>query len=81
VVSDRNRLTGGGVTAGIDFAITLISKVIGEDAAEAAELIFEYRPEPPFNTGSPAVAPAPLVEHVEALIRELTPGLEEFVKR
>lgn len=79
VVSDRTRLTGGGVTAGIDFALTLIGKVIGEEAAMAAELIFEYRPEPPYGTGSPAVAPAPLVEHVEGLIKQLAPGLPEFV--
>jgi transcriptional regulator GlxA family with amidase domain len=79
VVADRNRLTGGGVTAGIDFAITLISRVISPEAAMTAELVFEYRPEPPMGTGSPAVAPAPIREHVEGLITAMTPGLSEFV--
>lgn len=80
VVDDRNRLTGGGVTAGVDFALTLIGKVIGTDAGAAAELVFEYRPEPPFGTGSPAVAPAPLVEHVSGMVQQLSPGLAEFVE-
>jgi len=79
VVADRNRLTGGGVTAGIDFALTLINRVISPEAAMTAELVFEYRPEPPMGTGSPAVAPAPIREHVEGLITAMSSGLPEFV--
>ena len=79
VVEDRNRLTGGGVTAGIDFAITLIAKVIGPEAAAAAELVFEYQPEPPCGTGSPGTAPAELTAYVQGMIGQLTPGLSEFV--
>ncbi|HEY3604215.1 MAG TPA: DJ-1/PfpI family protein [Sporichthyaceae bacterium] len=79
VVQDRNRLTGGGVTAGIDFALTLIHQLISPEAAMTAELVFEYRPEPPCGTGSPAVAPAPIREHVEGMITALSPGLTEFV--
>lgn len=79
VVSDKNRLTGGGVTAGIDWSITLIDKVLGRQAAQTAELIFEYRPEPPCGTGSPDSAGPELTAAVKGLIGQLAPGMMEFV--
>jgi cyclohexyl-isocyanide hydratase len=57
VCVDRNRVTGGGVTAGIDFALTLVSIMVGRPAAEAIQLGLEYNPAPPFNSGSPDTAP------------------------
>jgi cyclohexyl-isocyanide hydratase len=54
---DRNRVTGGGVTAGIDFALTLVSILIDRPTAEAIQLRLEYNPAPPFNAGSPDTAP------------------------
>ncbi len=53
VVKDRNRISGGGVTAGIDFALTVIAEEWGEDVAKQMQLGFEYDPQPPFNCGSP----------------------------
>ncbi|EPQ27351.1 uncharacterized protein PFL1_05272 [Pseudozyma flocculosa PF-1] len=53
VVHDRNRLTGGGVTAGLDFGLTLLAVLKGEACAKATQLILEYDPQPPFNAGSP----------------------------
>ena len=53
VVTDRNRITGGGVTAGIDFGLTIIEALRGRDYAEAVQLFAEYDPEPPFDAGSP----------------------------
>jgi cyclohexyl-isocyanide hydratase len=53
VVIDRNRVTGGGVTAGIDFALTLVAKLVDEKTAQAVQLRLEYNPAPPFNAGSP----------------------------
>ncbi|SHJ31726.1 cyclohexyl-isocyanide hydratase [Bradyrhizobium lablabi] len=61
VCVDRNRVTGGGVTAGIDFALTLVSMMVDQKAAEAVQLRLEYNPAPPFNAGSPDTAPAELV--------------------
>jgi len=61
VVRDRNRITGGGVSAGIDFAFTLVAELRGRDAAERIALMLEYAPAPPFRTGSPAEAPPALV--------------------
>ncbi|WP_313570991.1 DJ-1/PfpI family protein [Pantoea piersonii] len=53
VVRDRNRLTGAGVTSGIDFALTLVAEIRGNDVAQAIQLQMEYDPEPPFHAGSP----------------------------
>jgi cyclohexyl-isocyanide hydratase len=57
VVADRNRITGGGVTAGLDFGLYLTGLLRGEDMGRLQELIFEYNPQPPFGAGSPTLAP------------------------
>jgi cyclohexyl-isocyanide hydratase len=66
VCIDRNRVTGGGVTAGIDFALTLVSLLIDRQTAEAIQLRLEYNPAPPFNAGSPDTAPPEIL----ALMKE-----------
>ncbi|MCB2113155.1 MAG: DJ-1/PfpI family protein [Parvularculaceae bacterium] len=58
IVRDRNRMTGGGVTAGIDFALALAAQMEGEEAARRAQLIIEYAREPPFENGTPQEAGA-----------------------
>jgi len=58
VVRDGNLLTGGGVTAGIDFALTIAAELAGDDEAQAIQLELEYAPAPPFDSGSPDTAPA-----------------------
>ncbi|MGY4313543.1 transcriptional regulator GlxA family with amidase domain [Bradyrhizobium sp. JR3.5] len=58
VVRDGNILTGGGVTAGADFALTLIAELRGEDAAQCVQLALEYAPAPPFQSGDADTAPA-----------------------
>ncbi|MBI1186173.1 MAG: DJ-1/PfpI family protein [Alphaproteobacteria bacterium] len=60
VVRDGALFTGGGVTAGIDFALTLAHEIAGPEVAQAIQLALEYDPAPPFNAGSPALAPAPV---------------------
>jgi cyclohexyl-isocyanide hydratase len=66
VCVDRNRVTGGGVTAGIDFALTLVSLLVDRRTAEAIQLRLEYNPAPPFNSGSPDTAPPEIL----ALMKE-----------
>jgi cyclohexyl-isocyanide hydratase len=66
VVLDRNRITAGGVTAGIDFGLQVIAEVAGVEAAQAAQLELEYDPHPPFACGHPRSAPAELVAAVRA---------------
>jgi cyclohexyl-isocyanide hydratase len=56
VVRDRNRISGGGVTAGIDFGLTVAAELAGEEAAKSIQLGFEYDPQPPFDCGSPEKA-------------------------
>jgi cyclohexyl-isocyanide hydratase len=56
VVVDRNRLTGGGVTAGLDFGLTLVAALRGEDVARRVQLVLEYDPRPPYAAGSPEAA-------------------------
>ena len=58
---DGNVITGGGVTAGIDFALTVVAEVAGEEAAKRVQLAIEYDPAPPFHSGSPASAEPALV--------------------
>ncbi len=57
VVRDGKFITGGGVTAGIDFAFTVAAEIAGEKAAQAIQLGIEYAPAPPFNAGRPELAP------------------------
>ena len=66
VCVDRNRITGGGVTAGIDFALTLVSILLDRPTAEMIQLRLEYNPAPPFNSGSPDAAPPEIL----ALMKE-----------
>ena len=72
-VFDRNRVTGGGVTAGIDFALALMAKIAGDDHARAVQLALEYDPAPPFDAGSPDKAGAALVEVYQARANRLAP--------
>ncbi|KAF0178603.1 MAG: DJ-1/PfpI family protein [Hyphomonadaceae bacterium] len=58
VVRDGNTFTGGGVTAGIDFALTVAAEIAGTDVAQSIQLAIEYDPAPPFDSGSPERAPA-----------------------
>jgi cyclohexyl-isocyanide hydratase len=64
VVIDRNRITGGGVTAGIDFGLYLATELAGERAARAIQLGLEYNPEPPFQSGHPDTADPALVAEI-----------------
>lgn len=67
VVFDRNRVTGGGVTAGIDFALALTAAIRGEAHARVVQLALEYDPAPPFNSGSPDAADAQTMANLKAI--------------
>jgi cyclohexyl-isocyanide hydratase len=70
IVRDRNRISGGGVTAGIDFALALAAELAGEDHARMLQLAFEYDPQPPFDSGSPEKAGPATVARLQALQAE-----------
>ena len=65
VVRDGNIFTGGGVTAGIDFALVIAAEVAGDDVAKRIQLAIEYDPAPPFQSGSPRTADPALVASLE----------------
>ena len=71
VVVDRNRITGGGITAGIDFALTLAAAIHGEQFAQEIQLMLEYNPQPPFDAGSPDTADRQVVEQVRSARRAI----------
>jgi transcriptional regulator GlxA family with amidase domain len=67
VARDGNVFTGGGVTAGIDFALTIAAEIAGPDVAQAIQLAVEYAPDPPFTAGRPETAPPAVLERVQAI--------------
>ena len=75
VVIDRNRVTGAGVTSGIDFGLTLLDLLCGKDVAKMAQLMMEYDPEPPLNAGTPEKAGEAVVQ---SLMQAGKPLLDAF---
>jgi len=73
VVRDGDIITGGGVTAGIDFALTVAAELAGEAVAQAIQLGLEYAPAPPFNAGRPELAPAAVLAMVQARMNAAMP--------
>lgn len=67
VVRDGNYFTGGGVTAGIDFALTLAAELAGEETAKLIQLMLEYDPKPPFDCGTPEAAGPQRADRVRKL--------------
>ena len=80
VVFDRNRVTGGGVTAGIDFGLALMARIRGEEFARMVQLGLEYDPRPPFDSGSPEAAGEDLVEAVRERSNRMAPDREERIR-
>jgi cyclohexyl-isocyanide hydratase len=69
-VRDGNRITGGGVTAGIDFGLSLVGALRDRHYAEGVQLLAEYAPDPPFNAGSPSTAPAAVRESLDGMFTQ-----------
>jgi cyclohexyl-isocyanide hydratase len=81
VVRDRNRLTGAGVTSGMDFALVLAAELFGQDRAREVQLMLEYDPAPPFSDGSPQTAAPELVEQVRRSSAKFQKQREEVAAR
>lgn len=76
VVRDRNRISGGGVTSGIDFAFTMAAELAGEEAARMIQLGLEYDPRPPLDCGSPEKAGTDRVALARAAQQAMVPTIE-----
>ncbi|KAA8673637.1 DJ-1/PfpI family protein [Pantoea dispersa] len=74
VVRDRNRITGAGVTSGIDFALSVVSEMFGSDIAQNIQLHMEYDPAPPFDCGSPRSASE---EQLKKAQQQVAPFIEK----
>jgi len=74
VVRDGDVFTGGGVTAGLDFALTVAAELTGADFAQGLQLALEYAPAPPFDAGRPETAPARVLERVRRAIEADRPA-------
>ena len=81
VVRDRNRITGGGVTAGIDFGLALVGSLRDRMYAEGVQLLAEYAPDPPFDAGTPERAPKDIVAAARESVKELTAQRMETARR
>lgn len=77
VVRDRNRITGAGVTAGLDFGLSLVGELRDRLYAESVQLLAEYAPEPPFAAGSPQTAPEPAKALVEGMLGDFLLRIED----
>ena len=81
VCVDRNRITGGGVTAGIDFGLHLAAELAGRSTAERIQLSMEYNPEPPFRSGHPDMAPPEVVEAHQEMGKAMIEARRQAVAR
>jgi cyclohexyl-isocyanide hydratase len=72
VVRDRNRITGAGVTAGLDFGLSMVAELRDQTYAECAQLMSEYDPDPPFNAGSMKTAPPKVKTAMIQLVADFT---------
>lgn len=80
VVTDGNLITGGGVTAGIDFGLTILAKLRGANYARTVQLSAEYSPAPPFNSGTPESAPSEITKHMRDMYDPLIVQIKEIAK-
>jgi putative intracellular protease/amidase len=80
VARDGELITGGGVTAGMDFALTVAAELAGDEAAQAIQLGLEYAPAPPFNAGRPEIAPPEILARVRRQMDAMGPKRLEQAK-
>lgn len=81
VVRDGHVITGGGVTAGMDFALTVLAELGGEALAQSLQLGLEYAPAPPFDAGSPETATAEILTLYQARMATMMPTREAEARK
>ena len=81
VVRDGNVITGGGVTAGIDMALSVMAEIAGDEYAQSVQLGIEYAPAPPFNSGRPELAPPHVLANTRQRYERVRPARDAAVER
>jgi cyclohexyl-isocyanide hydratase len=81
VVVDGALVTAAGVTSGIDAALKVAAMLRGAELAQQIQLYMEYAPEPPFDSGSPVSAPAPILEAARASLRDVLEARAAVARR
>jgi cyclohexyl-isocyanide hydratase len=81
VVRDGNVFTAGGVTAGIDFGLTVVAELLGEAQAQMIQLAQEYAPEPPFQSGTPETAPPTVLAAAKELLASMRQAREAIIEQ
>jgi cyclohexyl-isocyanide hydratase len=81
IVEDGNLITAGGVTAGIDFGLALLARLVDQAEAETVQLSLEYAPAPPFHSGTPAQASKEVLAQARARLRTSRAAREKIVAR
>ncbi len=81
VVQDRNRITGAGVTAGIDLGLTVVAKLRDDFYAQSLQLLAEYAPKPPFNAGTPETAPKEVADMMQKMFTNYADVAQEGIKK
>jgi putative intracellular protease/amidase len=81
VVVDRNRVTGAGVTSGLDFGLSLVEKIRGTEYAQSVQLLSEYDPKPPLEAGSDKKAPKQVVAMMREMLGEFNVKVEQLAMR
>jgi putative intracellular protease/amidase len=76
-VRDRNRITAEGVTAGLDFALSLVADLRDEKYAQGVQLLAQYAPAPPFNSGEPETAPKDVTKMIDGMFTQLKQDMRE----
>ena len=81
VVVDRNRVTGAGVTSGLDFGLSLVQKLRGTEYAQSVQLLSEYDPKPPLDAGSDKKAPKEVLAMMKQMLGEFNVKVEQLAKQ
>lgn len=81
VVRDRNRITGAGVSAGLDLGLTIVGMLRDRAYAESVQLLCEYAPEPPFQAGSPRTAPPKVTAMVAGMFVDFNRNARAVLKK
>ncbi|HBF28592.1 DJ-1/PfpI family protein [Rhizobium sp.] len=81
IVTDGNIITAGGVTAGIDFGLSVLAALVDDETAQTVQLALEYAPAPPFEAGTPETAPTIVLQQAQVRLAATIANREQIIRR